>query len=162
MPPWAVVFRDCAIVVAACTAIALAQNGVRSDGLPLVQAEEYQILVPCPETSGQVAATPPAAAMKGDAAVLLIDARGAAAFAQWHAPGAINVPFDYLEPTSLERLHRIAASGAREVLVYGDGNDPDSGEQLAKELAGRGIRNVGFTSGGAPAILSLGREGAQP
>ncbi len=44
------------------------------------------------------------------------------------------------------------------MVVYGDGGDPDSGEQLARELAGKGIRNVGFVRGGAPAILAARGE----
>jgi hypothetical protein len=38
------------------------------------------------------------------------------------------------------------------VVVFGDGGDPDSGEQLARELAGAGIRNVVFVAGGAPRL----------
>jgi hypothetical protein len=41
------------------------------------------------------------------------------------------------------------------VIVYGDGGRPDSGEYLGKEISGRGIKNVYFIRGGAPAVLLL-------
>jgi hypothetical protein len=37
-------------------------------------------------------------------------------------------------------------------VVFGDGGNPDSGEQLAREIAGKGIRNVRFVEGGAPLL----------
>jgi hypothetical protein len=46
-------------------------------------------------------------------------------------------------------------------MVFGDGQDPDSGEQLARELAGRGIRNVRFVQGGAPALAATANGGAR-
>jgi hypothetical protein len=58
-------------------------------------------------------------------------------------------------------VHAIAASGASQVVVFGDGKDPDSGEQLARELAGRGIRNVRFVQGGAPALETAASGGAR-
>ena len=38
------------------------------------------------------------------------------------------------------------------MVVYGDGLEPDSGEELAKEIAGKGIRNVSFVQGGVKAL----------
>jgi len=84
--------------------------------------------------------------------VALVDAREAEAFARWHLPGALSIPFDYLEPPSAEAIKRVLATRARRVVVYGDGANPDSGEQLARALAGRGIRNLAFVKGGAPAL----------
>ena len=34
----------------------------------------------------------------------------------------------------------IARSRAQKVIVYGDGDDPDTGEQLGKEISGKGIK----------------------
>ena len=45
------------------------------------------------------------------------------------------------------------------MVVYGDGGDPDSGEQWAALLSGAGIKNVVFVKGGAPA---LGQPGVGP
>lgn len=72
----------------------------------------------------------------------------------------MNVPYDYLDPTPgsvIEELaRRIARSKAQRVYVYGDGEDPDSGEQLAREISGKGVRNVFFVRGGAPALQEQG------
>jgi hypothetical protein len=118
-----VVVRDALIVVAACAAVGGIVNAARPHGIPLRQKTEYQILVPCPEGSGEapgLAANDPSI---WEARTLLVDARPAADFQRWH--------------------------GAARVVVFGDGADPDSGEQLARELAGGGIRNVFFVQGGA-------------
>ena len=52
-------------------------------------------------------------------------------------------------------VETIAASGATRVVVYGDGGAPDSGEYLGREISGRGIKNVFFVTGGAPALLGV-------
>lgn len=159
---WFVAFRDAAIVVVVCALVSLGVNGVRPDGIPMVQKSEYQILVPCPETGGEaialVADTPLLRSPHG----LIIDARSSQEFNQWHALGAINIPFDYLEPTPKEAIDRIVSSGAQKVVVYGDGGAPDSGEQLARELSGKGVRNMHFVRGGAPAIMAYNLRGAAP
>jgi len=143
---------DAGIVLGLCAVFALAFNAIRPKGLEWFPSQDYQILVPCPETLGEAAAISPEALRDGDSRRLVVDARVASEFDAWHVPGAINVPFDYLEPTPADTIRRIAASGAQEVAVYGDGLDPDSGEQLARELSGKGIRNVSFVCGGAPAM----------
>ena len=75
-------------------------------------------------------------------------------------PGAINVPFDWLDPIPDARLaelvRAIAASRATRVVVYGDDERPDSGEHLGREISGRGIKNVSFVRGGAPALQHEG------
>lgn len=150
--------RDAAVIVVLCIAAAVALNAVRDSGLPLVQREAYQTLVPCPETMGEVAALEELVALH-DPRVLVIDARSGEAFGRWHVVNAINVPFDYLEPTDPAIIRRIASSGARAVVVYGDGKSPDSGEQLARELAGKGIRHIRFVDGGATTVSALAPRG---
>jgi hypothetical protein len=146
--------RDAAITLIVSAAIGLVVNLVRPHGLPLVQKSQYQILVPCPEGSSD------APAIAGDDPAiledrtLLVDARPAADHARGHVPGAVNLPFDYLAPAAPAEVRRIASSGAARVVIFGDGGDPDSGEQLARELAGAGIRNVFFVTGGAPALAT--------
>ncbi len=140
------------VVVIGCTVVGLTFNAVRDDGLALVARAPYPILVPCPETSGAVEELLIADPRLGERRTLLIDARSRAEYERWHAPGAANVPFDYLAPTDPAVLREIASSGSTRVVVYGDGDDPDSGEQLARELAGKGIRNVGYVGGGARAL----------
>jgi hypothetical protein len=144
--------RDAAITLLVSAAIGLVVNLVRPHGIPFVQKSQYQILVPCPEGSGDapaIAADDPALL---EARTLLVDARSAADHRRGHVPGAVNLPFDYLVPAAPAEVRRIASSGAARVVVFGDGHDPDSGEQLARELAGAGIRNVFFVAGGAPSL----------
>ena len=87
---------------------------------------------------------------------MVVDARPAAEAAAWRFGQALNVPYDYLDPTPDEVLgevaRAIAASRARHLAVYGDGESPDSGEQLAREISASGIKNVLFVRGGAPAL----------
>ncbi len=75
----------------------------------------------------------------------------------------MNVPYDYLDPTPDETINemarRIASSGARRVVVIGDGQKPDSGKWLGKEISGKGIKNVFFVEGGAKALRAASEAG---
>jgi hypothetical protein len=144
--------RDAIAITIGCAIFALAFNALRSDGIALIQKSEYQILVPCPVTEGTVEAIEAKALKPGESRVLVIDARYSNDYKSWHFPGAINVTYDYLEPTDPKTIGEIASSGAKKVVIYGDGDNPDSGEQLAKEIAGKGIRNVSFVKGGSPKL----------
>ncbi len=156
---WPRALLDAALITAGCALVALGVNALRADGIPLVAAQAYEILVPCPETSGEVDTVAPTDPALGASTTLLVDARAPEAYAAWHLPGARSVPYDYLEPVCSVRLREVASSGAQRVVVYGDGEDPDSGEQLGRELSGKGIRNVGFVVGGAPALrVARGEE----
>ena len=146
--------RDALIVVAVCAVAGGIVNAARPHGIPFVQRTEHAILVPCPEGSGEA---PGLAASDGsvfDARTLLVDARPRADHQRWHPDGALHLPFDYLAPAPKAEVRRIASSGAARVVVFGDGADPDSGEQLARELAGAGIRNVFFVEGGAKPLAA--------
>jgi hypothetical protein len=149
--------RDSLFVVSIATAVGLFVNGfLNPNGIPIIAERAYDILVPCPEPGG--AATPVNAveSLTESERVFWMDARPAADFKGWHHPQAVNVTYDYLDPTPdhiIEELAReIARSKAQRVFVYGDGDDPDTGEQLAREISGKGIRNVCFIEGGAPAL----------
>lgn len=141
--------RDAVIIAIACALFAVAFNALRSDGIALIQRKGYQILVPCPVTEGVIEAIDAQTVKPGESKRLIIDARSSEEYKRWHLSGAINVPYDYLEPTDPKTINEIASSGAKRVVIYGDGDNPDSGEQLAKEVAGKGIRNVAFVKGGS-------------
>ena len=136
----------------------LAANALRPAGLPLIARAPYETLVPCPEPGGEVTALEAGEALALRPRTVLIDARSGPESTAAAVPGALNVPYDWLDPTPeavLRELARtVAASGASRVVVFGDGGRPDSGEHLARELSGRGIRNVTFVRGGAPALLA--------
>jgi hypothetical protein len=154
--------REAAAVAVLAALAGVAFNAVRPRGLPLVAATPYETLVPCPEPGGEVASVDAAEALPARPRTVVIDARLPREFAAGHAPGAMNVPYDWLDPTPEARLRElartIAASGATRVLVYGDGGRPDSGEYLAREISGRGIKNTAFVRGGAPALLGGGES----
>jgi len=157
-PSLRVTVRDALLVLVVCAAVGAATNALRPGGIAFVQRSEYEILVPCPEGSGDAHAIQADDPTVWDPRTLLVDARSAAQHQRWHPTGAIAVPFDYLEPTSPEQVRRIASSGAGRVVVFGDGNNPDSGEQLAREIAGKGIRNVRFVEGGATLLEKAAAE----
>jgi hypothetical protein len=144
--------RNAAIILLASAAIGLAVNYLRPHGIPLVQKSQYQILVPCPEGSGDAPGISADAPAVVEPRTLLVDARPASDHMRWHPRAALNLPFDYLAPAPPSEVRKLASSGAARVVVFGDGGDPDTGEQLARELAGAGIRNVSFVKGGAAAL----------
>ena len=158
---WNRVVLEAAIVAVVMSGTGLAFNALRSEGIPLVAEKEYEILVPCPEPIGETEPVAPAAALAPEPGALVIDARYADEFETWHAHSAIHLPFDYLEPVPDEKLRELIRSGARQVVVYGDGDDPDSGREMARELSGRGVKNVYFVEGGAPALKKAEGEGQQ-
>ncbi len=148
---------ETAAVTAVAVVIALLFNALRPAGLELIAQTPYQILVPCPEPGGPVQIVQPDESWILSARTFLVDARSPREFNLQHLPRAVNLPYDWLEPVPeddiLELAQSIAGSGANRVAVYGDGGRPDSGEHLGKEISGRGIKNVFFISGGAPAVL---------
>jgi hypothetical protein len=152
-----VVLRDALLVTVGCAIVAISINQFwHPRGIELVARKRYRTLVPCPEPGGEVGALRPRALRDRTRRSFVVDARQRAAFDRWHWPGAVNIPYDYLDPTPEEVLARLAGriadSGAQRVVVYGDGDDPDTGEQLGKEISLSGIRHVFFVTGGVPAL----------
>ncbi len=147
--------RDAALVVVISAVLALGVNAVRKDGIPLVASEPYAIFVPCPEPSGEVFPLTAGQIDWADGRELVIDARSAAEYEQWHAEGARSVPFDFLDPVADETIEALVSTRSRRVVVYGDGRTPDTGEELARELSGRGMRNVHFVPGGVDAVREV-------
>lgn len=161
--------RDAFIVVLAASGLGLIVNALRPTGsIPLIQRKAYDIVVPCPEPIGSATATSANDPRLRDPASLLIDVRSRAEFEAFHLPRAINIPFDWLGPPVASEVtdlaKRVARSKAQRVIVYGDGDDPDSGREWARLLAGGGIKNIFYVTGGASALRAkptIG-TGAQP
>ncbi len=162
MPDRLRVLLEAIAVTAVGVVIALLFNALRPAGLELIARTPYQILVPCPEPGGPVQIVQATESWILSARTFLVDARSPQEFDLRHLPGAVNLPYDWLEPVPeddlLELAQSIAGSGAKRVAVYGDGGRPDSGEHLGKEISGRGIKNVFFVSGGAPAVLGSEKQ----
>jgi hypothetical protein len=159
------VLRDAVIAAGISFAVGLFVNLVRPDAIPFIADQPYELFVPCPEPGGEV--TP----MAADAPALLsddtfvVDARSKREFDAWRLRQAINISYDYLDPTPQETLRdlaeTIARSRAKQVVVYGDGATPDTGEQLAREVSGHGIKHVFFVEGGAPELRASARPGGR-
>jgi hypothetical protein len=165
--PLAVAVREALLVAAGCAVLAVLVNLVHPRAIPLVAEREYEILVPCPEPGGEAEPIEPGDPLLAAGTTFVVDARPAAQARSWRYRDALNIPYDYLDPTPEETLQELARSlarsRARRVVVYGDGDNPDTGEQLAREISGRGIKNVGFVRGGAPALRRLaGAQGEAP
>ena len=156
--PFGRVLRDAAIVVLVAACCALGTNAARSDGITLLARTEYEILVPCPEPEGTAEGIPPTDERIASNKSLLIDAREPTDFEAWHLPNAISVPLDWLaEQQEIDAqaqtvAQQVARSGRRDVVVYGDGANPDSGQYWAALLNSAGIKHVVYVTGGAPAL----------
>ncbi|MFC1643011.1 rhodanese-like domain-containing protein [Myxococcota bacterium] len=162
-----IVVRDGAILVAVTLILGLASNALRpNDKIAWIQQEEYEILVPCPEPTGEVTAMAPDDPALKDSASLVIDARSPKEFGSWHVPKALDIEFDWLGPPIDEEVKRVAkqvaASQSHRVIVYGDGDDPDSGREWARLLSGGGIKNVFYVTGGGPALKQRLKEVSVP
>jgi hypothetical protein len=158
-----VVLRDAAITAGISFAAGLLVNLARPDAIAFIADQPYELFVPCPEPGGEVtpiAANAPAL-LAND--TFVVDARSREEFDTWRFRQAINIAYDYLDPTPKKTLQElaetIARSRAKRVVVYGDGDTPDTGEQLAKEVSGHGIKHVFFVEGGAPELRSSQEPG---
>jgi rhodanese-related sulfurtransferase len=148
--------RDATLVAVLAVAAAAATNALRDAPFPWIAVAAYDLFVPCPEPLGDAKAVSPMEPIVRAERTLVVDARDRAAHSDWHLSGAMHVPFDWIDAVPDEAVRRVAASGAAAVVVYGDGGDPDSGRELARELSGRGVRNVHYVEGGAPALRGDG------
>ena len=162
-----VVLRDALLITVVGSAAGLVSNALRTEKkIAWIQQEEYDILVPCPEPVGEAAEMAVDDPLLLDGKSLVIDARSAAEFAEWHIPNSINAEFDWLGPPIDEEValvaKNVARSRAHRVVVYGDGDDPDSGREWARLLSGARIKNVFYVQGGAPALLERTSKEKQP
>lgn len=173
------VVRDAVIVGVAASLVGIAVNAIRADGIPLVAKEDHPILGPCPAEklgpSNPVEAGDPLIREEG---TLLIDARDADAFSDWHVDAAVNVYYDILQesPEYRDTIRQLLKDHrtAKRVVVYGDdeagmgvtstgeqcdpaeagvkdckpGDSAGTGFLLAGALSGQGMRNVFYVLGG--------------
>ncbi len=137
-------------------------NAARSNSLPLTAKQPYETFVPCPEPIKEILSIDPGAFAMTDPAILLIDARPLETYSVPDMPSVFHIPFDYLRPVHDTLLKRITQSRVKKVITFGDGGTPDNGHELARELAGSGIKNVFFVEGGAARLFFKEIEGVSP
>jgi rhodanese-related sulfurtransferase len=139
------------VIVILAGALGLLVNSIRGDtGIPLHASEPYNIFVPCPEPQGEATALSydefeQLEYLKTDGVntrILLIDSRDRTKYEARHLKGALSIPYDFLEPVHEEHLQNIVNKAPTRVIVYGEIDLVHIGEELAKELAGHGIKNV--------------------
>ena len=151
--------RDAAIALALSAIAAITFNALRSQGLEFIVFQDYEVFVPCPEPVGEAEPLDPSQVRWGEDDELVLDARSPYQYKKWHPEGVRNVPFDFLLPVEEGVLRSIVQGRLERVLVYGDGLVPDTGEQLARELSSRGIKNVYYIKGGITGIKQQTGEG---
>lgn len=161
---WKSLVRDTTLTIAIAALLAFLTNLGRAEPMKWVQAEPYDILVPCPEVMGDATEIPADSAQLRATSTLILDVRSPQEYAQWHLGAARNQPFDWLgPPVDAEVKHlakEVARTGAQRVVIYGDGGDPDSGREWGRILSGAGLKNIHFVAGGAPAIRAAAEKGA--
>ncbi len=151
--------RDAAVAIILSATVAITFNALRPRGIDFIVFRAYDVFVPCPEPVGEAEPIQASRIRWRQQDELVLDARSRSAHEQWHPPGVLNVPFDFLLPVTDDVLGDIARSRSVRVVVIGDGLVPDTGEQLARELNGLGIKNVHYIRGGMNAVKeSLGKS----
>jgi rhodanese-related sulfurtransferase len=124
----------------------LAVNGLRADGIPLVERWQEKVL------NEQLTGGLPAVSLKeakeahakGDA--LFVDARDAAFYEEGHIPGAVSLPvqdFEMVFPRLQEQL-----LAAPRLITYCDGASCEMSVELTEKLLFAGFVQVEIFTGG--------------
>lgn len=154
--PWQVVRQALVMGLGAAGLGLVVQTTVHPKPVDLWTSEPIATVVPCPVKSHpEVPETKLSAADIRDPRTLIVDATPEAK-TQRLVPQAQRLAYDFLSATPAAAIERLAdkalSSGARRIVVVGDGGNPDSGKLLAEELAAFGLRSVAYAKGGAPAL----------
>lgn len=152
--PWPRAALEAVLITLAASALGIIANLSRPDPLPWLATSPYETLVPCPEPGGEATPLAPDDPLLEDPRTVLVSALDSEASQALPLAPQLVITYDYLDEVPANAIRAVAAARGARVVVVGDGDRPDSGEQLARELAGRGIRNVLFVAGGAPALVA--------
>lgn len=150
------------VIAAAGFVIGGVANLFHPNKIPFIAEAEYETMVPCPVPGGDVNEMD-IKNMSNQHNFFVVDARSEQEYEQWHYPDAILMTYDYLDPIPQQKMNALTAAIAKaratKVVVYGDGDVPDSGNLLGKDISGNGIKNVHFIKGGAAALRAVPTKG---
>jgi rhodanese-related sulfurtransferase len=124
----------------------LAVNGLRADGIPLVERWQEKVL------NEQLTGGLPAVSLKeakeahakGDA--LFVDARDAAFYEEGHIPGAVSLPVQDFEMVFARLQEQLLA--APRLITYCDGASCEMSVELTEKLLFAGFVQVEIFTGG--------------
>ncbi len=143
-------FLEAVVIAVIASSVAIIVIFFHPEPIPLIARQKYLTIVPCPVSGGSV--KPAAVEDLKKHKVYIIDARYKDEFVNWHYKNAKLMTYDYLDPIPEKKLKKlaqdIAETGSKSVIVYGDGDNPDTGELLAKDISGQGIKHVYYLKGG--------------
>jgi rhodanese-related sulfurtransferase len=142
------IIRNSIIIVLVVSLLAIIINFIHPHRIPFIAEKQYEIYVPCPDTKGEIKEISVDEFLRMAIESIIVDARSRSDFEKWHFKDAINIEYDFLAPVCPLKIKEIINKKRKFVIVYGDGDEPDSGKELAKELATKGIKNVFFLKGG--------------
>ncbi len=160
--PWPRVLGQTLVVLAASTVLAAIVNQVRDDGIPwrMPFPPEYQ----CPSlvAPGTPISVAQALEVFGRDDIAWVDARSPEAFARGHVPGAMNIPYSFIEPVPDEAVQRLRPYET--VIVYCNTEGNERSERMAGELTLAGAEGVTYLEGGLLEWLKAGGafEGERP
>ncbi len=146
MKSWTRVCVEAVAVVAASSVLAAVANTVREDGIPwrMPFPPEYQ----CPSlvAPGTPISVEQALEVFGRDDIAWIDARKPEAFSTGHVPGAMNVPYSFIEPVPDGAITRLRPYET--VVVYGNTAGEERSRRLAGELTLAGVEGATYLEGG--------------
>ncbi len=143
-----IIARNSLILVIIISFLAILINFVHPHRIPFVAERPYEIYVPCPDTTGSIKELDKNEFISLSKDSVIIDARSREEYEKWHFEDAINIEYDYLSPICPLKIKEVISMKRKYVIVYGDGEEPDSGKELAKEIATKGLKNVHYLKGG--------------
>jgi rhodanese-related sulfurtransferase len=135
-----------AAVTSFSAALALAVNGIRKEGLPLVMPFPPESRCPSRTAEGVGTGVKDALQALAREEVLFVDARTSEAFGKGHIWGAISVPYSFLEPVPQEAIERIKRH--KKVIVYGNSRSAERSKLMAGELSESGVKGASYLEGG--------------
>ncbi len=162
MKGWIRTSLEALAIVLVAGLLAAGTNALRSDGIPWRMPFPPEYACPSLVAPGTPISVDKALEVFGRADIAWIDARKHDAFARGHIPGALSVPYSFIEPVPDEVVTRLRPFET--VIVYDNTEDAARSQRMAGELALAGVDGAIYLEGGALAWVEAGGpyEGEKP